>query len=259
MAEDFDRLLKEIDGEEKIKRKIGEDRVRDEITGEAAKASANYNDWLWHFEMLESQFKETHELFVRIQQSVTNWEISRDNYFFINSYSDPAIKELYYSTGISRNDLYNSERKATLTVSLPMMRDFREKKPGAISQARLRSEGSALLTMLKDSKETTAETERWITSLNKLNLEFNLYYRGYESPGASRAAGIGFLYDHNLADTCKEIFKMMNDDGIKCFDWRDQLKTLVPDGDYRLRRGNQISQLDDNIIVPKTDPNWRNE
>jgi len=125
MADEFDSLLKKINEGEKYKMRVGEDKVRADIRTEAAKAAADYADWLWHSELLKSQFKQTHEVFGKIQQRVTNWEILSKDYvhpgtdniversfstgIVKNGWRDAervtSSKESFYSTGIARNDL----------------------------------------------------------------------------------------------------------------------------------------------------------
>jgi hypothetical protein len=253
-AGSFEAFLKQVNKRDKRERKIEEDNARDEILAEAAKALANCQDWMSNADLIESNFKEAQALFCRIGKSVTSWSRT------MNDYKWEQNGETFYSAGLRKIDEFNDAKSAKLTVDLRGIKDVRLEMPGEVDQEKLRAlEGYSLAESLKYRKVLTRTTERWVQNLGQKSLEFRLFNGANLDPAISRDVDIGYLYSRNLADTCKDIFIMMNSDDIPYALWESKLKIIIPEGDYSIRRGNLVAGVDDNIIPHTDDPMWKNE
>jgi hypothetical protein len=248
----FDDFLRGLDEQEKEKTRQEIGVVQDQIRQQAAAASVNYQDWLSHFELIESQFNGVYEFFGKIEDNVTNWE---------RAYSDFEIGDRIYefSTSVQRSDRFDNRRCMTLEVALPKIADFKDRKPAEVSQEELEADGYRIFKVLENWTRDAQESIGWINQLSSAGLEFRLTYGDTATPIVKKAVGIGYLYEHDLTDTCKKIFKMMNEDDRSYNHWEDQLNMIIPDEDYKLKRGNRTQPVDDNIIVHESDPKWRNE
>jgi hypothetical protein len=248
----FDDYLKILDEQEKEKRRQEIRGVQDQIRQEAAAASVNYQDWLSHFELIESQFNGVYEFFGRIEDKVTNWER-------ICSDFDIGDRIYVFSTSIQRSDSFDNRRCMTLEVALPKIADFRDRKPAEVSQEELEADEYRIFKVLENWTRDAQESIGWISQLSSADLEFRLTYGDTATPTVKKTVGIGYLYGHDLTDTCKKIFRMMNEDDGLYNHWEDQLKMIIPEGDYKLKRGNRTQPGDDNLIIHAEDSQWRNE
>jgi hypothetical protein len=255
MTDDFDDLLRQLDSEEQERKRVSIENINEQIRAEAAMASANYDDWLRHYELLNSQFREAHELFGRIEKSVTNWS----RWVVYDTYFKKSSGMLEFSTGLQFYDRFDSERRTILTVSLPKITDVSIRKPDELGPAELNAPEHRILGVLQQRRKIKDDLVSWVNELSRVSLEVGLYKGDDEAPLAKRNAGIGYLYSHSLAEACKRVFMMINDPHIPTSSWGAKLEQIIPGGDYSIRRGNLVSHLaDDNTITPDQDPEWRN-
>jgi hypothetical protein len=252
MADDFDEFMKKIDEKEKEKKREGVDRIRAEAIREAAMAIANYQDWFRHFELLDEQFKKTHELFRKITAGVINWSI-------YGSYISAGSGGVEFSTGIYRQDNFNGGRYMKLEVKFSKIDDARSRKPSESTPEELAYSDNRVIELLQRRKKQREETEKLINQLNTSSIDLSLSQAGGH-PNVIAGVGIGYLYDHSLADLCKQTYIMMNEKDNDGRNWNAELRSLISLGDFSMKRGNQLGHLGDgNNIIHETDLRWRND
>jgi hypothetical protein len=242
MADDFDAYLDTLNGAEVESARKALERSRQE-------AIVNYTDWARHFELVRRNFTAAEGLFGTIAGKVMNWKINP-------SYLMSSDAEGYqFECGIYRKDMYTEETDKRLMVSCARLGDERTLR---FEYPIMNSDVPHDLVGLEnlDQKLLTAKrTEPLIAKLSEADIRFKLFTRG-NAQQTYRYAKLGFLYEHNLADTCKAIFKMMNSADPSA--WESGLGLIIPVGDYSIRRGNMMSRTDDNNLPQDIDPKWRN-
>jgi hypothetical protein len=285
-ADSFDDFLRNL--------KSQESAVRDDAIRKTKEdGTANYNDWASHFEMLKSQFKRTYDLFVNINLQVPNWVCERQevpkthipfqdpNDWVYGSVLTNRYEGYRFKAELSRYDAYLEEKDKSLTVEtgfigsekdlLPVNKDFNH-------YPELSGIG-----LLNPAFITISKTAPLIKKLEEAKIGFTLERDGIKF---ERSVGLGFLYEHNLDEVCKELFMLMNGPieedygvdksglyipgrekkfvearmGIISVPEGDEPRRgiIIPAGDYRIRRTNFQRGVDDNTIAHADDPQWRN-
>jgi hypothetical protein len=242
MADDFDDFLIALN-------EVEIDAERKEVVRFKQEAIANYTDWASHFELVKRNFTETYNLFGTIADKVANWR---------KKWGDVMKSDLEgyrFETGIYRYSMTAEMSDKLLEVDCCGLGDERLLRFGYV---RNDSEVPEMLVGLENLSErllTPKNTEPLIAKLSTGMLGFRLY-APCGNLVTNKNVGIGYLYEHSLADACKELFKMMSTTNPAT--WETGLGLIIPEGEYSIRRTNFMSMLDDNTILPENDPRWRN-
>jgi len=232
---DFSSYLKELDDREKLASETAENT-----------AVRNYVEWAEHFELLKRSFGQVHSLFKEIGQSVANWSLLEPSNLWGSLWWRDDVG-YYFKTGITRTDPSKKSTDKSIRVQFPIMG---EKVSGIGDERLVYSEDMKVSSLLggvdkiKGHGRLTESNSEFL--LNKLSCG-DLVVDATCNSGYSRfkaQIGIGYLYNHDLADECRQLFMLMNDGGL---DQESLDKIFIP-GDYHLQSGNIRLQNDDNLI-----------
>jgi hypothetical protein len=235
--------------------------------------TANYNEWAWHYELAKRQFTGLWEVFRKIEGSVPNWgcetsissecdesqveQVSQDPPL-LNVYKDADKWGYYFSASLIRDPTKSMQISRMLHFDLPYLgseKDF-------VGEDKVRSELYGLEIVKEKPWFEEVHTGKLIDCIDNCRLNIGILHKNvedldYEFPDFlkeyifRKSFGIGFLYDHDLAEVGKQLFMLMNKPHMD----DSELEAVLPDGDYSRRP----MPADDNTIIHDTDPKWRNE
>jgi hypothetical protein len=245
MTNDFSRYLKELDSREKLEKETAENM-----------AIGNYTEWASHFELLKRNFQETDELFNEIGRTVTNWkpgDYSRGGWGSLGWDSEYGY---FFSTSIERIDPATKVEDKTISLRFSLEENHRrgigDERSIYIPNSEVKAELVGLDRLKTADRFTESNTRLLLSKLDDCILRVDVAPSRHNSYSVRRK--VGYLYEHNLADDCRQLFMKMNEEKIS----QDVIETIFPPGDYTRRTGNILLQ-NDNDIVHAEDPKWRNE
>jgi hypothetical protein len=240
MADDFNEYIREINRKELLNIEMAKNA-----------AIRNYKEWAWHFELLKRNFSETSRLFSSID-NVATWD--KDYTKTEEGLGWSSEGGYYFKAGLRRVD--PSTRKANPSFSVQFGSDT-----SGIGDERILSGYSGKaennlvgLDKIKDSSRLSeASTEYLLEKIDSCSLLIGI--SGLEeNKETTFNLGIGFLYEHDLVEVCKQLFIGYYENRLDM----DHLSGLIPVGLYQRRIVNDLAE-DGNTILHTEDPKWRNE
>jgi hypothetical protein len=252
------------------------------------KAKENYTEWSEHFELLKGQFEQVMRLFYKISQTLPDWECSgpdlEEQVSRVESVRNPRLRvgpaaDVPPSPlGFSENGYYFLARLTKKFVDEGEEMEYEDNPTMLKHQIQVsfghvygdygmgigdtreitgQASGYCIPTVdevVGSKRLTISKSKKLIESLDDCDIEFKIWYNSYVEEDCEednwRSLGIGYLYEHNLTDICKDIFKEITSDNAG-----ERLETMdvFPKGDYPRRNPD-----DNNIHPAMRDTRWNN-
>jgi hypothetical protein len=245
-----------------------------------------YREWAEHFEMVKANFEQVMDLFCKISQTLPRWECSGpcskeqvprdvpankaksanstlmayaplspmgldgDGYYFKASLSCVFEDDVYWDDEDNPSML-----KHGIEVCIINSNAEYGKGIGDLSKITSHQRGYCLPPLeevVGSRRFSSNRAKSLLEMLDYASIEFKVWHNSEEEDDEdySNNIGIGYLYEHNLADLCKEIFKKITDEDSSIGD----IEELFPSEEY-LRRDPD----DNNIHHALGGDGWRNE
>jgi hypothetical protein len=222
-----------------------------------SKPIANYNEWAWHFELAKRQFTGLWEVFRKIEEAVPSWKledidwndvfsrrVSSEPQMIVCNETSSGTSGYSFQDAIARHIPNYNGRKAALNFTLNGIGS----ESSFVDYNELTSELCGLDRVKTAQTFRDYSTGAMLKHLDESRLQIRV---ATESEAVSRSFGIGYLYDHDLAEVGKQLFMLMNKPDVS----KSELEEALPDG-YFPRRP---MPADDNAIIHDADPKWRND